>query len=133
VISLETLLDLDKLLIEEAAGHLRVVEQRRKKRSMSLAADTGRRLMLTEEEWSMRMKAKEKVGTSGSSVSNGSGGRCRGGGRSGGASDLDSSDGGGGMAHVTTAADWAIGHANVMPRRRARPTWAKMMSHRCCW
>jgi hypothetical protein len=38
-ISIETLLDLNSLLIEEAVGHLLVVEQR--KQSTTPAADTG--------------------------------------------------------------------------------------------
>jgi hypothetical protein len=47
-ISMETLLDLDSLSIEEAIGHLCVVEQRKKP---SPAKETSGRLLLTEEEW----------------------------------------------------------------------------------
>jgi hypothetical protein len=57
--SMETLLDLNSLSIEEATDHLRVVEQR-KKPSTSPVTDTDGRLLLTEEEWSAWMKAKEK-------------------------------------------------------------------------
>jgi hypothetical protein len=46
-ISIETLLDLNSLLIEEAVGHLLAVEQR--KQSTTPAADTGGWLLLTEE------------------------------------------------------------------------------------
>jgi hypothetical protein len=70
-ISLETLLDLNSLLIQEAAGHLRAVEQRRKKRSTSPAADTGGRLLVTNEEWAAWMKANDKGGSSGSGGSGG--------------------------------------------------------------
>jgi hypothetical protein len=51
---METLLDLNSLSIEEAAGHLRAVEQRRKS-STPPAVDGGGCLLLTEEEWAARM------------------------------------------------------------------------------
>jgi hypothetical protein len=53
-ISMETLLDLNSLSIEEAAGHLRAVEQRRKS-STPPVVDGGGCLLLTEEEWAARM------------------------------------------------------------------------------
>jgi hypothetical protein len=73
-ISMETLLDLNFLPIEEATGHLRVVEQR-KKVSTSRVVDAGGRLLLTKEEWVAKMKAKEKGSPSGG---NGDRGRGRG-------------------------------------------------------
>jgi uncharacterized membrane protein YgcG len=95
-ISMETLLDLNSLSIEEAAGHLRDVEQRRQKRSTSPAADTGGCLLLTEEEWEARMKAKDKDSSSGSGDSGSGRGRSKnkgcGGGRSGG-TDSSSQEG----------------------------------------
>jgi hypothetical protein len=48
-ISMEPLLDLNSLSIEEATGHLRAVEQR-KKSSSSSVIDASGRLLLTEEE-----------------------------------------------------------------------------------
>jgi hypothetical protein len=50
---METLLDLDSLFIEEAIRHLRAVEQRKKP---SPTKESGERLLLTEEEWLVRMK-----------------------------------------------------------------------------
>jgi hypothetical protein len=79
-ISMETLLNLNSLSIEEAAGHLRVVEQRKKGPS-SPAADTGDRLLLIEEEWIAQMKAKVKNGSNGGSSSNGGANRGHGRGR----------------------------------------------------
>jgi hypothetical protein len=72
-ISLETLLDLDSLSIEEAVGHLRAVEQRKKP---TPAKEASGRLLLTEEEWMARMKTKHGSGSSS--------GTCHGGGNGGG-------------------------------------------------
>jgi hypothetical protein len=55
-ISIETLLDLNSMSIEEATGHLRTVQERKKKPTDG--AKEGR-LLLTEEEWMARLKAKE--------------------------------------------------------------------------
>jgi hypothetical protein len=52
-ISMETLLDLDSLSIEEAVGHMRAVEQCKKP---TPAKESGSHLLLTEEEWMARMK-----------------------------------------------------------------------------
>jgi hypothetical protein len=90
-ISMEPLLDLNSLSIEEATGHLRAVEQRKKSSSSSMTDASGR-LLLTEEEWTAQMKAKEKGGSS-NNGSSGGGSRGkgrdkykgRGGGRNGGA------------------------------------------------
>lgn len=49
-ISIETLLDLSAISIEEATGRLRAVEQRKKLASNS-PKESGGRLLLTEEEW----------------------------------------------------------------------------------
>jgi hypothetical protein len=54
-ISIETLLDLNSMSIEEATGHLRTVQERKKPTG---GAKEGR-LLLTEEEWMARLKAKE--------------------------------------------------------------------------
>jgi hypothetical protein len=77
-ISMETLLDLNSLSIEEAASHLRAVEQR-KKSTTPPTAEAGGQLLLTEEEWMARMKAKAKGkgSTSGTGGSNGGSGRGR--------------------------------------------------------
>jgi hypothetical protein len=56
VISIETLLDLNSMTIEEAIGHLRAVEGRKKKTSNQ--AKDGR-LLLTEEEWLAHLKVHE--------------------------------------------------------------------------
>jgi len=69
-ISMETLLDLNTLSLEEATGHLRAVERRKKK--VSGGKDGAGRLLLTEEEWTARMKKHD-----GSSSGAGSGGRER--------------------------------------------------------
>jgi hypothetical protein len=55
-ISMETLLDLDSLSIEEAVGHMRAVEQCKKS---TPAKESGSHLLLTEEEWMARMKTKD--------------------------------------------------------------------------
>jgi hypothetical protein len=55
-ISMETLLNLDTLSIKEVIGHRRVVEQRKKP---TPTKDNDGRLLLTEEEWTARMKSHE--------------------------------------------------------------------------
>jgi hypothetical protein len=77
-ISMETLLDLDSLSIEEAAGHLQAVENQRKKKTSRPAKDGGGELLLTAEQW----KARYKASSGEKSSRRGSGGRC-GDGRSG--------------------------------------------------
>ena len=57
-ISIETLLDLSKVSIEEAAGRLRAVEQRKSTTQSHLKDDAGR-LLLTEEEWLARLRNQE--------------------------------------------------------------------------
>jgi hypothetical protein len=53
VISIETLLDLDCLLIEEVVGCLRAIKQRKE---LTPSKDNNRCLLLTEEECMARMK-----------------------------------------------------------------------------
>jgi hypothetical protein len=55
-ISMETLLDLDALSIEEVVDHLRTVERRKKPPS---SKDSDGPLLLMEEEWMARMKARD--------------------------------------------------------------------------
>jgi hypothetical protein len=79
-ISIETLLDLNSMSIEEATSHLRAVEQRKKK--LSGGAKDGQ-LLLTEEEWLAHLKAWEGKSSGGSGRGCGRGrgnrgGRCGG-------------------------------------------------------
>jgi hypothetical protein len=67
-ISMETLLDLNSLSIEEVVGHLQAVEQRKKVSTPQAIADVGGRLLLTEDEWSARLKAKENGGLVGAAA-----------------------------------------------------------------
>lgn len=65
-LSIETLLDLNDITVEEVAGRLRAVEQRK----TTIAApnkDGGGRLLLTEEEWRERAKMKDHGGKAASS------------------------------------------------------------------
>jgi hypothetical protein len=59
-ISMETLLDLNSLSIEEIVGHLWAIEQRKK---LPGSKEIGRRLLLTEEEWLACMKSREGSGS----------------------------------------------------------------------
>jgi hypothetical protein len=59
-ISIEMLLDLDSLSIEEAVSHLRAVEQRKKPPPDK---ESGGRLLLTEEEWMARLKTRDGSGS----------------------------------------------------------------------
>ena len=61
-ISIETLLDVNDLTVEEVTGRLRNVEQR-KKNTIS-AVDKVGRLLLTEEEWLARLKLRDDTGES---------------------------------------------------------------------
>jgi hypothetical protein len=80
---METLLDLDVLSIEEAVGHLQVVENFRKKKQASNGKEAGGQLLLTEEQWKARSKAvaseksRGRGGDSGRGRGRGCG--CRGG------------------------------------------------------
>ncbi|KAK3121536.1 hypothetical protein QOZ80_8BG0655630 [Eleusine coracana subsp. coracana] len=79
-ISIETLLDLDSISVEEATGRLRAMEQRKKK-PQSSTLDSNGRLLLTEEEWMSRLKIREGEASRGGSGSGGHGGKGRGRGR----------------------------------------------------
>jgi hypothetical protein len=71
-ISMETLLDLDSLSIEEAVGHLCVVKQRKRP---SQAKESSGRLLLTEVEWMARMKARDDGGSGGKPGTKNKGGK----------------------------------------------------------
>jgi hypothetical protein len=60
VISIETMLDLNSMSIEEATDHLRAVEERKKELS-----DGSREgcLLFTEEEWMSHLKVREGEST----------------------------------------------------------------------
>ena len=63
-ISIETLLDLDNLSVEEVTGHLRNVEQRKK----TAASNRQGRLLLTEEEWRARTRSRNNAADGGGSA-----------------------------------------------------------------
>ncbi|KAG8076451.1 hypothetical protein GUJ93_ZPchr0006g40632 [Zizania palustris] len=67
--SIETLLDLNDMSVEELIGRLRSASERC---SIGESAGTGSQLLLTEEEWMARGRKKEQGQGSGS---NGSGGK----------------------------------------------------------
>lgn len=92
-ISIETLLDLDTISIEEATGRLRAVEQRKKSTSQP-AKESGGSLLLTEEEWMARLKIREGSSSSGVKRGGGGGGKGRGRGRSGDSREPKSYSGG---------------------------------------
>jgi hypothetical protein len=72
-ISIETLLDLNSMSIEEATRHLHAVDERKKKTS---SQGKDGRLLLTEEEWLTRLKVRDGEGVA-SSGGHGCGrGRC---------------------------------------------------------
>jgi hypothetical protein len=107
-ISMEMLLDLDSLLIEEAADHLRAVEKASASGSGSSNGGCGRG----------HGHDKEKG--------------C-GGGRTGGTPNSNLSTGGGGVTHATTVAKRATGCTSVAPRRRWSLIRPKTMSLHYCW
>jgi transposase InsO family protein len=80
--SIETLLDLNTVSIEEVTGRLRAVEQRRRKPAP--VVDNQGRLLLTHEEWMAKLKIGggfgEKGSSSNSGGSNAGAGNKRGGG-----------------------------------------------------
>ena len=77
--SIETLLDLDSMSVEELVGRLKAAEDAFEEAPGSLQHDG--RLYLTEEEWDARRKKREAENYSGGGTSGGSG--RRGGGRRG--------------------------------------------------
>jgi hypothetical protein len=124
-ISMETLLDLNSLSLEEATEHLRAIERRKKK--VSGGKDSTGRLLLTEEEWTARMKKRD-----GSSSGTGSGGResrnsgkpLRGRGQDGGKASASKV---GPTMSATTSERRAIGPLNAARRSVIRPRslWPK--------
>ncbi|XP_072148540.1 uncharacterized protein [Setaria viridis] len=70
-ISIETLLDIEDMSVEEVTGRLRAVEQRLEARAA--AAELGSRLLLSsrEEDLIRRMRKRDKGGAGGSSFSGG--------------------------------------------------------------
>jgi hypothetical protein len=94
--SIETLLDVNELSVEEVVSRLRTIEQRKKKPASTGASsnvDKQGRLLLTEEEWMARLKLRESGDGSGSGK-RGKMRRGRGGG-SGGGCDGKAQDGSG--------------------------------------
>ena len=61
-ISIETMLSVNDLTVEEVTGRLRNVEQR-KKNTVSAVKNEGR-LLLTEKEWLARLKLRDDTGES---------------------------------------------------------------------
>ena len=74
-ISIETLLDISTISVEEVTGRLRAVEQRRKPQPVH---DNQGRLLLCEEEWLARLKIREAGGKSGNNSSGSGGGGSNG-------------------------------------------------------
>jgi hypothetical protein len=87
-VSIETLLDLNTVSIEEVTERLRAVEQRRRKTTP--VVDSQGRLLLTQEEW----MAKLKIGDKGSSSNSGGSGAGAGNKRGGGGRGRDRNNGG---------------------------------------
>jgi len=77
-VSLEMFLDLNKVSIEEVIGRLRVFEERGKPKEIT---DAMGRLMLCEEDWEARRKARREQESSGGSSSSGNRRKRRGRGR----------------------------------------------------
>jgi len=71
-VAIETLLDLNDVSVEVVTGRLRAVEQRRRKTAP--VVDSQGRLLLTQEEWTAKLRIGEKGSSSGSGGSGGSGG-----------------------------------------------------------
>jgi hypothetical protein len=94
---METLLDLDSLSIEEAAGHLQAVENQWKKKVAPSTSDVGGQLVLMEEQW----KAWSKVSARKKSCGHGNG-----------------SGGGGGDGSCGCGRGGCHGDANSAPRER---------------
>ena len=90
-VSLEMFLDLNKVSIEEVVGRLRVFEERGKPKEIT---DGMGRLMLCEEDWEARRKARREQESSGGSSGPSNRGKCRGRGRGrGGGAGSSSRDG----------------------------------------
>jgi hypothetical protein len=92
-ISIETLLDINNISVEEVTSMLRAVEQRRKPAPV---LNNKGRLLLCEEEWTTKLKLRESEGKGeGSNSDSGNGKKCgvcsRGGGRGNGDDSASSS------------------------------------------
>jgi hypothetical protein len=68
-VSIETLLDLNAITVEEVTGRLRAVDQRRRKPAP--VVDNQGRLLLTHEEWMAKLKIGGGPGEKGSSGNSG--------------------------------------------------------------
>jgi hypothetical protein len=132
-ISIETLMDLDIVSVEEVTSHLRTVEQK-KKASSAPVKDASGRLLLTEEEWAACFKIRNGESRKGNSDGSGSGNR-RGGGRTcsrghsgGGSRDLAQTGDAGPDDICNYYGKKAILRKCAGPRRgtkRARPIWPR--------
>ena len=89
-VSLEMFLDLNKVLIEEVIGRLRVFEERGKPKEVT---DGMGRLLLCEEDWEARRQARREQESSGGCSSLSSRGKDRGRGRGRGGAGSSSRDG----------------------------------------
>jgi len=89
-VSLEMFLDLNNVSLEEVIGRLRVFEERAKPKEVT---DAMGRLMLCEEDWEARRKARREQDSSGGSTGSGSRGKRRGRGRGRGGEESSSRDG----------------------------------------
>jgi hypothetical protein len=75
---MEILLDLNKMSIEVAAGHLQAVESHQNKKQASTGKEVAGQLLLTEEQWKVRFKATSGEKSGGSSSDGGSAGHGHG-------------------------------------------------------
>jgi hypothetical protein len=78
VVSLEMFFDLNNVMVEEVIRRLRVFEERTKPKHIT---DAMGRLMLCEEDWEARRKARREQENSDSSAGSSKRGKCRGRGR----------------------------------------------------
>jgi uncharacterized membrane protein YgcG len=83
-------LNLNTISVEEVIGRLRVFEESAKPKQIT---DAMGRLMLCEEDWEARRKARREEGHSGGSAGSSSRGKRRGRGRSRGSAGSSSRDG----------------------------------------
>ena len=112
VISIETLLDISKLSIEEVTGRLKAADDVEPPAQQT----AGGKLLLTEEQWVERYKKKDQGSTRGGS-SSGSRGKRRGRGR-----------GRGSGGHGDSQAGWSAGRAppeDPCPRCGIKGHWAR--------